>query len=96
MPPEIAKTMLLDEWVIVTRWHTNRDGVKIANTKYPIPEKTIERMAYEFLLKGMENYEKGYSFELTDCITKQVFKVTVEHVHGTPRQSNDAKINPRA
>lgn len=79
MPPEIMKTVLLDEWVIVTR-KTQREGFAVAHAgkKYPIPQSTIDQIVYDYLVKGLEGMENGYTFEFTK--DKEVFKVTVERL----------------
>lgn len=79
MPPEIMRTGLLDEWVIVTR-KTQKAGFAIAHTKYPIPEIILEQIAYDVLIKQMEGCEKGYTFEISNKKKNEVYKVTVERV----------------
>lgn len=81
MPPEIMKTLLLDEWCIVTRI-TKKDGYATAHEghKYPVPKETIEQIAYDYLIKEAEGCEKGYTFTITNKTLKEAFKVTVERI----------------
>ncbi len=76
MIPEIMRTALLDEWVIVTR-KTEKDGVAIAHTKYPIPKETIEQIANHYLTKQLEGCKKGFSYKIGKDAE---IKVTVERL----------------
>jgi hypothetical protein len=77
MAPEIMRTLLLDEWVIVTR-STKKDGYATAHEgkKYPIPKETIEAIANHYLTKQLEGCKKGYTYKTGDGKVK----VTVERI----------------
>ncbi len=80
MPPEVMKTVLLGEWVIITR-KTQKDGFAIAHEgkKYPIPKETLECIANDCLVKGLDGMEKGYTYKIFNK-GLPVYKVTVERM----------------
>lgn len=80
MPPEIMKTILLEEWVIVTR-KTQREGFAVAHEgkKYPIPKETIEAITNDYLMKGLKGFGKGFSYRIAKD-GKDVAKVIVERL----------------
>ncbi len=90
MPPEIMKTCLLDEWVIVTR-STKKDGYAIAHEgkKYPIPKEILESIANDYLIKQLEGTKKGYTYKIVSK-GKQHAKVTVERIKETTEEDCEA------
>ena len=75
--PEVMKTELLGDWVIVTKKTNLKGGGVIAETKYPIPEKTIWYITNSHLIKQLEGCENGYTYKTGK---DNSVKVTVERV----------------
>ncbi len=84
--PIIRKTALLDEWVIITRYTKKEDHI-LAHIKYPIPEKTIEYIANDWLITQLKDCEKGYTYTTGSEEEGTFCKVTVERIKKEGYQS---------
>ena len=77
--PIIRKTVLLNEWVIITRYTKKEDHI-IAHIKYPIPEKDIEYITNDWLVSQLKDCEKGFTYTTGSKEENTLCRVTVERI----------------
>jgi len=59
--PIVAQSPLTHEWYIATKYRDYGNGLLDIQTKHSIPEDTIARIAWDFLLREqMKDCDKGF------------------------------------
>ena len=81
MDPIVSKSIFCDMWYIVTKYKKDNDLlIADGNSKYQIPKKVIERIAYDhFFETELKGYENGYSRVIT-IKDKGDYRITIEKV----------------
>lgn len=60
----VRQSLLMGKWEIRTGERMDKRGWISARNIYPIPDETLEQIAWDWIVKSTADYEKGYSIDL--------------------------------